>query len=173
MSAATRKKAARTAPEIETAEALAAKGWQRLTLVFESILSPSGEWEETEILADPEGELWLVSDWQQPDGDGTPHRAARRRIGREAACAMVAKANIPEAFRGDFRECHPPRLRLETAIQETRAFLVLMADSEAGHLHGNYSGATGETIRAGMASLSARLVEELTAAFYTAGDALS
>ncbi len=152
------------AAEIETAEWLAKQGWRRISMVFESEACPEG-WEEREILEDPNGGLWLVTDWHGKSG--IPHRAERRRITREAACARLAR-QIPEEFQTSFRECQRPKLRLETAIQEARAFLHLMADADGGHRYGDFSGEKGEALQAGIVSLSHSLGDELAAAFYAA-----
>ena len=80
--------------------------------------------------------------------------------------SRMARAIIPDEFHGDFRECTPPKLRLETAIQEARAFMVLMSDPAE-----EFCGSRGEAIQAGIASLSLRLGDELAAAFYAAEDA--
>lgn len=157
------------APEIETSEWLAAQGWERLTLVFESEMKAGEECREREILSDLAGQLWLVTAWHSESGRTL--RAERRRISRGAACAHMARFRIPDAFHGDFRECQPPKLRLETAIQETRAFLLLMADAEGGQRYGNFTGDKGEAIQAGIMSLSHSLGDELAAAFYTMEDA--
>lgn len=154
------------APEVETADWLAERGWKRLVFVFESIREANGHWRESEILADPTGGLWLVTDWHGESG--IPHRAERRRITREAACARLARAFIPEEFHGEFRECMAPRLRLETAIQEARAFLLLVAAAEGGQ---SFSGDTGSALQAGIVSLSHSLGDELAAAFYAVEDA--
>ena len=157
---------AHLAPEIETAEWLAARGWERLTMVFESERTRGEEWREREILADPAGQLWIVTDWHGESG--IPYRAERRRISRDAACAHLARFMIPDAFQGDFIQCTPPRLRLENAIQEARAFMLIMADSEAGQRDGSFTGEKGQAIQAGLVSLSHRLGDELAAAFYAA-----
>jgi len=158
------------APEIETAEWLAARGWERLTMVYESELEASGEeWRESEILADPSGQLWFVTDWHRESG--IPYRAERRRITREAACARMARFMIPSEFHGDFIQCQRPKSRLETAIQEARAFLLLMSDSEGGSRFGSFTGEKGQALQAGIVSLSHSLGDELAAAFYAAEDA--
>ena len=157
---------AHLAPEIETAEGLAARGWERLTRVFESERTRGEEWREREILADPAGQLWIVTDWHGESG--IPYRTERRRISRDAACAHLARFMIPDAFQGDFIQCTPPRLRLENAIQEARAFMLIMADSEAGQRDGSFTGEKGQAIQAGLVSLSHRLGDELAAAFYAA-----
>ena len=77
---------------------------------------------------------------------------------------------IPGEFHKDFRECRSPKLRLETAIQEARAFLLLMSDAECGRV-GSYTGQKGEALHAGIVSLSRSLGDELAAAFYAAEDA--
>ena len=157
------------APEIETAEWLAKQGWERISFVFESEREANGDHRESEILADPSRQLWLVTDWHGKRG--IPHHAERRRISREAAVARMARFMIPEAFHHDFRECRPPKLRLETAIQEVRAFLLLMADTECGQRYGSFTGDKGEAIQAGIVSLSHSLGDELAAAFYAAEEA--
>lgn len=157
------------APEIETAEWLAARGWERLTMVFESERQPCAEWREREILADPDGQLWIVTEWHK-ESDGKIFRAERRRISWEAACAHLARFMIPDAFKGDFVQCTPPRLRLKTAIQEARAFMLLVSDAEGGQRYGSFTGKKGEAIQAGIASISHRLGDELAAAFYAAED---
>ena len=157
---------AHPAPEIETAEWLAARGWERLTMIFESERQRGEEWRESEILADPDGQLWLVTDWHGQSG--IPDRAERRRITRAAACARIARAMIPESLQGDFIQCTPPRLRLETAIQEARAFMLLVSDAEGWQRYGSFTGEKGEAIQAGIVSLSHRLGDELAAAFYAA-----
>ena len=101
-------------PETETAEWLAEQGWERISFVFESECDANGDYRESELLADPSGQLWIVTDWHGESG--IPHRAERRRITREAAAARMARGMIPDEFHGDFRECEPPKLRLETAI---------------------------------------------------------
>jgi hypothetical protein len=157
------------APEVETAEWLATQGWERLSWVFESTREPSGDYREGEIVSDPHGGLWLVTDWHGQSG--IPHRAERRRITREAACARVARASIPETFQGDFRECTSPRLRIETAIQQVRAFLLLLADTAARLGLEGLEGDKGLALQAGIVSLSHSLGDELAAAFYAAEDA--
>lgn len=152
------------APEVETAEWLAEQGWKRLTFVFESKCEAPGDYRENEILADPDGGLWLVTDWHGKSG--IPHRAERRRITREAACARIARSVIPDEFHRDFRECGPSKLRLETAIQEARAFLLLMSDSEGGSRFGSFTGEKGNALQAGITSLSHRIGDELVTAFY-------
>jgi len=151
-------------PEIETAEWLAKQGWERISFVFESEREAKGDYRESEILADPSGQLWIVTDWHGESG--IPLRAERRRITREAAVARIARFMIPEEFRGAFRECQPPKLRLETAIQEARAFMLLMSDPPE-----EFCGQRGESIQAGIASLSLRIGDDLAAAFYAAEDA--
>lgn len=152
--------------EVETPEALAARGWERLTTTFESEHHPEG-WEEREIMQDPEGGLWLVTDWHGQSG--IPHRAARRRMEREEAIQRVALACIPEEFHPSFRECHRPISRLETAIQEARAFIHLMeVGSEGGQREGTFVGVGGEVIKAGISSLACSIGKELSDAFYAA-----
>ena len=155
-------------PETETAEWLAEQGWERISHIFESDQEANGDYRESEIMADPSGNLWLVTDWHGKSG--IPHRAERRRISREAAAARVARFTIPGEFHKDFRECRSPKLRLETAIQEARAFLLLMSDAECGRV-GSYTGQKGEALHAGIVSLSRSLGDELAAAFYAAEDA--
>jgi len=152
------------APEIESAEWLGKQGWDRISFVFESERESNGDYRESEILADPNRQLWLVTDWRGKSG--IPHRAERRRISREAAVARMARFVIPEEFHRDFRECSPPKLRLETAILEARAFMLLMSDPAE-----EFCGSRGEAIQAGIASLSLRLGDELAAAFYAGEDA--
>jgi len=156
------------APQIETPEWLAEQGWERLSLVFESAPEENGDWRESEILADPSRNLWLVTDWHGKSG--IPHRAERRPISRDAAVARMARFIIPDEFRYDFRESRAPKLRLETAIQETRAFLLLMSDSEGVSRFGSFTGEKGEALQAGIVSLSHSLGDELAAAFYAAED---
>ena len=152
------------APEIETAEWLAKQGWERVSFVFECDQEANGDDREAEILTDPDGGFWLVTN--RSGKGGITYGAERRRITREAAVARMARAMIPHEVQGDFRECLPPKLRLETAIQEARAFLFLMSEPAA-----EFRGERGESIQAGIASLSLRLGDELAAAFYAAEDA--
>ena len=108
------------------------------------------------------------------DTNGLP---PARNLTRETAPASSAKkvataesrmerAIIPDEFHGDFREWEPPKLRLETAIMEARAFMLLMSDPAE-----EFCGSRGEAIQAGIASLSLRLGDELAAAFYAGEDA--
>ena len=156
------------APEIETADWLAKQGWERVSLVFEIQSGANGDSRETEILADSTGQLWIVTDYSGKGG--ITYRAERRKITGEAAAARMARASIPDKFHGDFRECRPPKSRLETAIKEARAFLILMAHAECGRV-GSYTGQKREAFQAGIVSLLHSLGDELAAAFYAAEDA--
>lgn len=156
----------RQVPEVETAAWLAERGWNRISFAYDSRQETNGDFRESEIIADPSGRLWMVSEWN--GRSGSVHRAERRRITREAACARMARASIPDELQGDFRECRPPKLRLETAIQEVRAFLLLLADADGGQ---SFSGEKGSDLQAGIVSLSHSLGNELAAAFYASEDA--
>ena len=91
--------------EVESPEWLEKQGWERLTWTMDSDRAPDGT-EEREIMRDPQGRLWMVSDWHGESG--IPHRAARRQISRAEALAAVAFACIPPAFLPDFRAVFTP-----------------------------------------------------------------
>lgn len=107
---------------------------------------------------------------KEPSNNGS-----RADQARAASPALLSKASLrlPEqsenhAFgENELREGAPSRLRLETAIQETRAFLLLMADAEGGHRYGDFTDDRGEAIQAGISSLSMRLGDALASAFYS------
>jgi hypothetical protein len=157
----------RAATEIETTEFLAAQGWKRLTLTLGCEFEGEEERSE-EILEDPFGRLWHQLEWNLKH-DATVTRAERQRITRAQACAIITKNSIPEAFQADFQQCtvapEPPDL--ETAIMKARAFMMLMADSECCHLHGDFVGSRGGAFQAGINSLAIEIGDELAAGFYT------
>lgn len=150
-------------PEIETAETLEARGWNRTTLGLKAIWGDDGMRREDEVIVEPEGRFWILSEWSL---GGPTIRSERKQISRGRAVSLTVRTLIPEEFHQDLRECEEPWHRLEKAIGEAETFMALVSESDCLHRYGTPGGDRGQRLQCGIDSMGTRIGEELVAAFY-------